>query len=337
MKYWALTAPGSLTLTESHNTDVPEGFAKVKVQLAAVTSSDIDAYLGNADNYPLIIGRQAVGFISEVAENDRKLERGQRAVIDPRISCGACYACKNGRPQVCENSKFLGINASGMLSDFALIPIRNIYALPPHVKNEDALFTEPVALANRAFAETNMSRGAHAAIFGASSLGLIIAQVLMYQQVIPVVIDSRAENLELAKKLGIYYTLNSSEVSIAAQIKQLTGGRLCEYSVYLSFGGEKIQDALDSLQHGGTMVVTGYSEAINRANIKPGSIFSKQLKIIGINNGGKHIESAINLIAKHEINTAAMPAVEASFEDAADAIKEYSEAQNFLKRLVVKF
>jgi len=337
MKYWELSAPGVLNLEHNNTAIVPEGYAKVKVQLVCLTASDIDAYLGEAEEYPLTIGRQAVGYISEIGENNRILTRGQRVVVDPRITCGACYACKNNRPTVCENGRIMGLESAGMLSDFAIVPVRNLYPLPPHVKNEDALYVEPLAMANRIFTEANMAKGAHAVIFGSSSLGILLAQVLIYQQIIPIIIDSHDENLEYARKHGIYYTINSGTGNVISQIKQLTSGRLCEHSIYLSSGGEKPQDALDCLQQGGTLVLAGYSGKDSRSNVKIGSIFNKQLRVIGINNGGKYIESAINLIAKHEVNLSTLPVKELDFDELPSQIKPYAEEQNFLHRLVVKF
>jgi L-gulonate 5-dehydrogenase len=285
----------------------------------------------------MIIGRQGVGFVSEVGENPRGIERGQRVAINARIVCGACYACKNNRPNDCENQKTLGTHLNGTLSDFALIPIRNLYPLPPHVKNEDALFVEPIAISIKIFADLNIPKGAHVAIFGATALGVAIAQVLLYHQAIPILLDSHQENLDYANDLGIYYTLNTKNVRATEQIRMLTGGRLCEYSVYLSASGEKPQDALDSAMNGGTVVFTGYSEIVYRTTVKSGSIFSKQLKVIGITNGYKHIEAAINLIAKHDIDVSKIPGEEISFEEVPAKMEEFAERQNFLNRLIVKF
>jgi len=336
MRYWELAAPGQFEQKENTSVSIPDGYAKVKIQMVSVSPPDISAYSEDTDNYPVVLGRSAVGFVSEADENDRMISRGQRVAINPHVACSACYACKNGRPSMCENAKVLGINMAGLLGDFAVIPIRNLYPLPPQVKSEDALNVEPLAIACRIFCELNMEQGSYAAIFGATRLGILTAQLLMYQQVIPIVIGSREENLECARRHGIYYTINSGSDN-AAQISRLTGGRLCEYSVYIPCGDEKPQDAVDAVMHGGTVILTGYTEPAGRANIKAGAVFHKQLKVVGINNGCKQIESAINLIAKKEIDMSVLPIIETSFEDFPEKFKEYVEGGDFLSRLIVRF
>ena len=42
-------------------------------------------------------------------------------------------------------------------------------------------------------------------LIGAGNLGIILAQVMMYYQIVPIIIDNDDKNLETARSAGIYY------------------------------------------------------------------------------------------------------------------------------------
>ncbi|MDR0856054.1 MAG: alcohol dehydrogenase catalytic domain-containing protein [Clostridiales bacterium] len=339
MKYWELSAPRKLALAEGNDAELPVGFAKVKLAVAGVTSSDYDVYRGviQGVNYPIVLGRQGAGFISEVGVNDRGLERGQRVVINPRVVCGACYACKNNRPHECEAQKTFGVNLDGMVANFQIVPVKNIYPLPQAVKTEASLSLEPIAISNRIFAELDMPKGAHVAIFGATALGIVLAQVLLYHQAVPILVDGRQENLDIAAAQGVYYTVNSADADPVAQVRALSGGRMCEYAVYIAAGGEQASAAADAVMPGGTLAVTGYSEAGCQSKLSVGTIFQKQIRVIGITNGYKYAESAINLLARGDIDVGGIPVTECTFDSFPAAMQAFAKEANFLKKLLVKF
>src|SRR5690554_4080481 len=97
-----------MSLQEITENEILDNTAKIKIALASLSSYDVKIYNGELAGvtYPRIPARQAVGVISEIdEENSSGLQRGQRVVIDPNLSCNNCYACKTDRPWKCDKIK----------------------------------------------------------------------------------------------------------------------------------------------------------------------------------------------------------------------------------------
>ena len=54
------------------------------------------------------------------------LAPGDRVVVDPVVSCGTCYACRVGRPNVCANLEVFGVHRDGGFRDLVPVPARNV-------------------------------------------------------------------------------------------------------------------------------------------------------------------------------------------------------------------
>ena len=74
----------------------------------------------------------------------------------------------------------LGVDVNGLLSDFVSVPAENVYALPDGIPDDEAIFAEYIALGNNVLNSLEAGKGDFLVIVGASTLGLIIAQLALY-------------------------------------------------------------------------------------------------------------------------------------------------------------
>ncbi len=340
MKAWIIDKPQSMSLQEITENEILDNTAKIKITLASLSSYDVKIYNGELAGvtYPRIPARQAVGVISEIdEENSSGLQRGQRVVIDPNLSCNNCYACKTDRPWKCDKIKTMGLSADGLLRDFVSVPISNIYQIPPQITDAEAQFIEHTSVAVKTFNELKTTEGEHIVIIGASVMGIILAQLALYYQVVPIILDPSQERLDIATNLGIYYAINTSIADPDERIKQITGGRYCESSVYLANSNDKIQKAFDYASVGGKVAIVGgdyYSSKLLNGNIS--GILSKQLSVIGITNGQKQIPAAINVLAKKAVDMTPFVTKEYKFEQADQGLKEFSENAQKYHKIMIK-
>src|SRR5690606_8899383 len=111
------------------------------------------------------------------------------------------------------------------------------------ITDAEAQFIEHTSIAVKTFNELKTAEGEHIVIIGASVMGIILAQLALYYQAVPIVLDPSQERLDIAANLGIYYAINTNATDPDERIKQITGGRYCESSVYLANSNDKIQKA----------------------------------------------------------------------------------------------
>src|SRR5918998_1150591 len=116
MKTITLDQPGRFTLSETTAPDrAPDGEALVRVRRVGICGTDLHAYKGRQPffSYPRILGHELGVEILEVGENGRGLRAGDRCAVEPYLNCGACIACRRGKPNCCANLKVLGVHTDG--------------------------------------------------------------------------------------------------------------------------------------------------------------------------------------------------------------------------------
>ena len=315
MKNYAVTQGKTLELFSLPPSSPEQGFAKVRITKAGISYTDLLVYQGEA-SLPLVPGRQGTGVISEIAEdNIYGLKKGDRVLINPYLPCNNCFYCKTEQPSRCDNMKIMGLSADGLLTDFKNIPISNLMHLPKQVNDEDALFSEYISLALDVLDTLNIEKGDQVAIVGGNTLGNILAQLTIYYQAIPILIDNNAKNLEKAESTGIYYTI-SGDGDVNSFLSQITGGRLAKYVIYVSGVKKSINNALSYCSNGGIIAVTGFAASSMNADI--GMALNNQLKIFTFNNGYNQMSSAINMLATGAVNVQGLITSKIKFNEIAE-------------------
>ena len=324
MKSYLIDRPHHILLQSEEGVAPPQGCAKIRMTKAGISESDILRYLGQG-NYPVIPGRQGAGVVSEIdPDNPMGLVKGDRVFVNPYLPCGNCYHCKTGHPELCYHMRVLGGNLDGFLRDFGNFPIENLMKLPDQVTDTEAIFTEYIALAHEVLDTLHIEKGDHIAVVGGDVLGNIIAQLAIYHQAIPILIDSHERNLEIAKETKIYYTINENE-DVETFLNSVTGGRLAKFVVYVSGEKKTVKRALNYCRNGGTVAVAGFeSNDVSSANLSV--IMERQMRLIGFNKGYVELRSALNTLATKSILVAPLIGKLVRFLDVPDVIA--AEANN---------
>jgi len=308
MKAWTLTAPNTLKQIVADPTH-PDKFnnVKVKIEELLLSSTDLNFYKGTAkQKAPTILGRFAVGVVSEVAENEKVLlKKMDRVVIEPYLPCFACESCVKGEYADCENLVTLGYDEDGLLRNFVDLPSAILHKLPQAISNDVALFTPYVALGLNIVNSMNVEPGRHVAVFASSKVGLIVAELLAYYQALPILISDNDELLNMAKAQGIFYTFHSGGASdFEREVQIITGGRMCKSVVYFSESNFSLKDAVNIASFNGKICLAG--NVFKDSKISAQQIVAKHLTVYGIYNGCGSFASAINLLVTGKINVSAM-------------------------------
>lgn len=74
-------------------------------------------------------------------------KNGDPVMVDPRLPCGQCPACKDGKDYGCPKQGGIGYNYGGGLAERVVVPTMNLHRLPDKVPLEYAALIEPFAVA----------------------------------------------------------------------------------------------------------------------------------------------------------------------------------------------
>lgn len=275
---------------------------QVKVKVSHLLVSDFDAMLFNGDvaaEYPKTIGRFAVGIITEVGEKCYGVKKGDRVYLESAKPCGVCLSCKSGKRENCEDIKIAGRDYDGFMRDFVVCEYSDVSILPEAVDNLQALCIEMVGIAENIYDKLKLSAGKRVAVVGSDCLGNLIAQVLQYHKVIPIVIDNNPDNLELAKKCGVYYTFPADE-ELIENVMDATSGDLCDAAVYTA--NSKLPVSLTSQLVGKSksVILSGFASA--HTTLDACDILEKDLTLFGVTNAANYTDSVINMMLHGAVN-----------------------------------
>lgn len=173
------------------------GEALVRVRVAGICRTDLEltkGYLG----FSGILGHE---FVGEMRETHGALQRGQRVVGEINCGCGECALCGAGMERHCPQRTVLGIlGREGCMADALTLPIENLLPVPDDVRDEDAVFTEPLAAVLEIFEQVHIQPHHAVAVLGDGKLGLLTAVVFQALHPGPLLLvghhPERASNFE---------------------------------------------------------------------------------------------------------------------------------------------
>lgn len=317
---------------------VRPGTIRIDVKAASVNHLDIFMRRGMPGihiPFPQVPGCDAAGIVSELGDGVTGPAVGDRVLIDPSISCGACEFCQRGDVTMCLSYQLIGEHTRGTFSEQIVVPARNAIPVPEGLSFEEAASIPLVFVTAWTMLITRgrLRAGEDVLILGgAAGVGIACIQIAKAAGARVFAAASTQEKLDLCKSLGADVLINYGEEDFARRIRKETNKRGVDVVVdYI--GQDTWADSLKSARRGGRILTcgatTGYSAETDLRHV-----FYRQLEIIGSTMGPKNdLESAVRLIADGRMR----PVLGGVFDlaDTADA-HQAIEARSVLGKLVVR-
>ena len=235
---------------------------KIKIRKTAICGTDLHIY--NWDEWsqktietPRIIGHEYVGEIVEVGANVKNWKVGQIVSGEGHIVCGKCRNCLAGNGHLCKQTVGVGVNRDGAFAEYLVIPQENVRRCEENISEEMYAIFDPFGNAVHTALSFDLT-GEDVLITGAGPIGIMAAAVCKFVGARHVVItDINDERLELAKKLGITYTVNTAKESLHDVMEQLYIRE--GFDVGLEMSGSEIafNTMIDHMIHGGRIALLG--------------------------------------------------------------------------------
>lgn len=237
MKAGVVHAREDIRYEEIEKPQALPGKVVIKVKYTGICGSDIPRVNGDACHYfPNVLGHEFSGTIVEVGEGVTSLKVGDRVSGVPLVPCLKCEDCQKGNYSLCKHYSFIGSREYGSFAEYVAVPELNAVKFEDEVSFEQGAFFEPATVALHGLRRVDYKGGKNVAILGGGTIGLLTAQwAKIFGAKSVTVFDVLDERLELAKKLGIDYGVNSSKPDYKDQVKEITNGKGYDY-VYETAG-----------------------------------------------------------------------------------------------------
>lgn len=258
---------------------------EVLVKLEAAGLNRIDIWVRSGVYkipLPRIPGADGAGVVEEVGEDVTMFSKGDRVLINPALTCGACRYCQRGWDSLCENHRLLGHGADGTYAEKITLPANNLHKIPEELSTTQAgcimvtYATAWHALVTRA----GILPGSTVLVIGGGS-GVGISAIQLSKLLGCTVITTVGEDwkAEKAYRLGADYVINRRKQSVSEAVKEFTHGMGVD--LVLEHAGQAVwEEAVKSLAPGGKMVYLGATSGEN-ASVNIRYTYRRQISLLG--------------------------------------------------------
>ena len=172
----------------------------LKVDACGICGSDVITALMGQNDYSQF-GHEVAGTILEIGSAVKRLQPGQKVVLDSCTACGDCENCKNGRQDLCETvlpASFTGFGQNTTAPAMGAWPYENL-------KPEVACLAEPLGVAIDLFNTCDIKFCDVVLVSGLGPIGLMALQLAKKagaSKIYACDLSTAKARLELAAKFG---------------------------------------------------------------------------------------------------------------------------------------
>ncbi|MGY0692725.1 zinc-dependent alcohol dehydrogenase [Virgibacillus sp. FSP13] len=310
--------PSALSLNHVEEPTLPnERWLKVKPIYAGVCGSDMGAIfyktspsLTPFNSFPSILGHEVVGIVTDIGNDVKEVEVGQRITVDPYITCevrglkNLCPACKKGLHSLCRYKSGSDTFGPGMILGFCkdlpggwseslVVHESMAIPVPDTVSNKVAAMSEPLSVGLHAVLRQPPKNGEHVLVIGGGMIAYaVIAAIRLLE------IDCHITQLsllsyqnEMGLKLGVNDGLTSRKELEDTMLKMPETSRhkpaigrdifVGGYdAIYDCIGSkESLDDALRMARERGKVTLVGCAGEIK--NLDWTFVWANELSVLG--------------------------------------------------------
>jgi L-gulonate 5-dehydrogenase len=335
MKVGVVETPGVLKLVEREIPNIKNADdVLVKVRRVGICGSDIHILHGKNPFavYPRVWGHEFVGEVVDTGAGVTSVKKSDRVVIEPILYCGSCYACRQGRGNVCANLRVIGVHVDGGCAEYVLVPASNAHILPEGLSWDEAALIEPFTIGAQACYRGNVQKGDYVLVMGAGTIGLTVASVAKLYGGVVIVSDLIDDKLAYAKSRGVDYVINSSKENLMDRVNEITGGMGSNVTIDAVCIKKTFEDAVLITSVAGRIVELSFNEI--PSEIAPVNIVKKELTICGSRHQTKRFPVVIDFIKNGKLPLSGFVSKVYPIAEMAEAF-EYTEKNNATVRKVL--
>jgi threonine dehydrogenase-like Zn-dependent dehydrogenase len=290
----------TLTFEPAYQHPTPKsGEALIRVLLAGICNTDLEIVRGYM-GFQGILGHEFVGVVEEIY-GDVARERyghliGQRVVGEINAACRRpdCLYCQREIFTHCPNRTTLGIvNRDGAFAEYLTLPVENLHLVPDNVRDEEAVFTEPLAANFEMLEQVHLKPTESVVILGDGKMGQLAAQVLALSGCAVTMVGKHEEKLAFVARRGL-----ATHLLADAQTFALPGGERVDIVVECTGTAQGLELALRLVRPRGTVFLK--STVANPSTLHLAPIVIDEIRVQGSRCGP--FAPALRALGQHTID-----------------------------------
>ncbi len=320
---------------------VPEigpGELLVKVEASGICGSDVMEWY-RIQKAPMVLGHEVAGTIVQAGAGVERFKEGDRIVVTHHVPCNACHYCLSGHHTVCDTLRETTFEPGGF-SEYLRVPAinvdRGVFTMPDGLSFDEASFAEPLACVYRGQRRANIQPGQTVIVLGSGLAGLLhinLARALGAGRIVAT--DMVPARLDAAGRLGADFTFLATE-DIPARLREVNEGRLADLVIVCTGAPPALQQGLDSVDRGGTVLFFAPTEPGVSISVTVNDVFFRNDATLTTTYAGApaDLATALEMIASGRVQVGQMISHRLGLEDSGLGFKLTAQAQSSLKVII---
>ena len=341
MKALVLEAYNSFVLCDVPDPVPGPGEVLIAVKACGICGSDVHGKDGSTGRRrpPIVMGHEAAGVVASLGPGVTGWAPGDRVTFDSTVSCGACWHCRRGEINLCDNRRVLGVSCEeyrrdGAFAGLVAVPAHILYRLPDALAFEHAAMIEAVSIAFHAVRRTPLPLGASVAVVGAGMIGQLVIQAARLSGCgLLVAVDPDPARRELAKRLGADHALDPATEDVPARVRGLTEGRGVDCACEVVGAADPFRTAVAAARKGGVVTLVG--NLAPRVELPLQAVVTRELSLLGSCASSGEYPACLELIARGTLNVDALISAVAPLADGPAWFARLHQGEKGLMKVIL--
>lgn len=306
----------------------------VKVKASGICGSDVMEWY-RIKKAPKVLGHEITGDIVAIGKNVKKYKVGDRVFVSHHVPCNTCRFCKNNQQTLCHTLHTTNFYPGGF-AEYLRVPGINVdcgvFVLPKEMSYEQGVFIEPLACVVRGLKTARMKPGLAVLVIGSGISGLIqikLAKAWNAGRIFAT--DVEEYRLKAAQRFGADVVVHAKE-NVPEEVKKHNEGRLADIVVLCTGALPAVQQALHSVEPGGTILFFAPTEPGIDVPFPLFELWNKQITMVSTYAGSpEDITTAIDLITSKKVTVEDMISHNLPLSEAAKGFQLVAKAKDSMK------
>lgn len=317
--------------------EIGSGEILVKVMASGICGSDVMEWY-RIKKAPRVLGHEITGEIVETGEDVKSYKKGDRVFVSHHVPCNTCRYCLSGYHTACDTLHKTNYDPGGF-AEYLRIPEinvdRGVYLLPENMSFEEGTFIEPLGCVLRGQRLANIKPGQSILVIGSGISGLLnikLARALGAGRIIAT--DINKYRLDAALRFGADAVIHASE-NVSKRVRELNEKRLADCVIICTGAMPAINQALQSVDRGGTILFFAVPEPGINVSIPITDFWRNEIKIMtSYGASPADLAIALELIYSQGVHVKEMITHRLSLSEAGLGFKLVSEAKESIKVII---
>ena len=335
MKALFLTAIGQTEIREIEKPGIGPEEVLLKIGMVGFCGGDLNGFKGlfELQEYPNVLGHEVGGTIEEMGSQvPESFKIGHKVTVYPYLNCGKCISCRQGRRNACQDNKTMGVRRPGAMTHYIAIHWQDLF-ISDRLSLKELALVEPLTVGFHAAARGRVSSQDRVAVIGCGIVGMgaIASAVNRGAEVIAIDIDD--SKMDIAKKIGVAHTINTSREDLHEALMRITDGDGPDVIIEAVGNAMTYRSAVDEVAYTGRVVCIGYAKSPVEFNT--GIFVRKEIEILGSRNCTDEFPEVIAYLEAGKFPVEDVISKTVSLDDAGAALADWAADAKGITKIMV--